>query len=79
LGLNLQNLKNSFEVEPLSVRYCPNQHFDRDTIIHLTGKAHDLKKYLESTLLHEANFELTKQFDAFLGSEASVFIFMSYC
>jgi nucleoside-diphosphate-sugar epimerase len=47
-------------------------------IVHLAGKAHDLKKVTNPTDYYEANFELTKQlFDDFLTSEASVFIFMS--
>jgi nucleoside-diphosphate-sugar epimerase len=81
VGTNLQNyLKSSFEVNPVSVRYRPNQQFDLkgDAIIHLAGKAHDLKKVSNPTDYYEANFELTKQlFDAYLVSEASVFIFMS--
>jgi nucleoside-diphosphate-sugar epimerase len=81
VGTNLQNyLKSSSEVEPLSVRYIPNQSFDikADSIIHLAGKAHDLKKVSNPSDYYEANFELTIQlFDAFLNSEASVFIFMS--
>ena len=81
VGTNLQNYLNScFVVNPVSVRYSPNQHFDSkgDAIIHLAGKAHDLKKVSNPTDYYEANFELTKQlFDAFLASEASVFIFMS--
>jgi nucleoside-diphosphate-sugar epimerase len=49
-----------------------------DAMIHLAGKAHDLKNVASPKDYYEANFELTKQlFDAFLGSEASVFIFMS--
>jgi nucleoside-diphosphate-sugar epimerase len=81
VGANLQEyLKSSFEVEPLSVRYSPNQQFNLkgDAIIHLAGKAHDLKKVSNPHDYYEANFELTKQvFDAFLVSDASVFIFMS--
>ena len=81
VGTNLQNyLKTSQEVEPLSVRYIPNQQFElkADAIIHLAGKAHDLKKVSNPQDYYEANFELTKQlFDAFLLSEASVFIFIS--
>jgi nucleoside-diphosphate-sugar epimerase len=81
VGANLQEyLKSSFEVEPLSVRYSPNQQFDLKgvAIIHLAGKAHDLKKVSNPHDYYEANFELTKQvFDAFLVSDASVFIFMS--
>ena len=51
---------------------------DVSTIIHLAGKAHDLKKVTNPQEYYEANFELTKQvFDSFLLSDASVFIFMS--
>jgi nucleoside-diphosphate-sugar epimerase len=58
----------------------PNQKIDfkGDAVIHLAGKAHDLKKVSNPQDYYEANFELTKQlFDSFLLSEASVFIFMS--
>lgn len=81
VGTNLSDyLKSSNEVRPLSVRYIPNQEFNlkADAIIHLAGKAHDLKKTSRPQEYYEANFELTKQvFDAFLKSEATVFIFMS--
>lgn len=81
VGTNLSDyLKSSNEVHPLSIRYIPNQEFNlkADAIIHLAGKAHDLKKTSRPQEYYEANFELTKQvFDAFLKSEATVFIFMS--
>jgi nucleoside-diphosphate-sugar epimerase len=81
VGTNLQNyLKTAHEIESVSVRYLPNQQFElnRDAIIHLAGKAHDLKKVSNPTDYYEANFELTKQlFDAFLKSKSSIFIFMS--
>jgi nucleoside-diphosphate-sugar epimerase len=81
VGINLQNyLKKSYDVSPVSIRYILNQQFDinSDAIIHLAGKAHDLKKVSNPSDYYEANFELTKQlFDAFLASRASVFIFMS--
>ncbi|UQD56127.1 NAD-dependent epimerase/dehydratase family protein [Flavobacterium sp. K5-23] len=81
VGTNLQNyLKTSHEIESLSVRYISNQRFDinGDAIIHLAGKAHDLKKVSNPSDYYEANFELTKQlFDAFLLSDAKVFVFMS--
>ena len=81
VGTNLQDyLKTTYDVSPISVRYIPNQQFDlkTDTVIHLAGKAHDLKKVSDPSAYYDANFELTKQlFDAFLLSEASVFIFMS--
>lgn len=81
VGANLQGyLRLSHEIEPIGVRYIPNQTFElnTDAIIHLAGKAHDLKKISNPTDYYEANFELTKQlFDAFLISKAIVFIFMS--
>jgi nucleoside-diphosphate-sugar epimerase len=81
VGTNLQDyLRTSYDIEAMSVRYISNQQFDlkSDAIIHLAGKAHDLKKVSKPAAYYEANFELTKQlFDAFLNSEAKTFVFMS--
>lgn len=81
VGTNLQDyLKTAHDLYPLSVRYIPDHQFDlkEDAVIHLSGKAHDLKKVSSPSDYYEANFELTKQvFDSFLQSEATVFIFMS--
>ncbi|WP_016991090.1 NAD-dependent epimerase/dehydratase family protein [Flavobacterium sp. ACAM 123] len=81
VGVNLRDYFNeNFKIKPLSVRYISNQQFDLrgDAIIHLAGKAHDLKKVSKPQDYYDANYELTKQlFDAFLQSEASIFIFMS--
>lgn len=81
VGSYLQRyLKGSNELNPISVRYIPDQQFEFDSnaIIHLAGKAHDLKKVSNLQEYYEANFELTKQlFDGFLKSSASTFIFMS--
>jgi nucleoside-diphosphate-sugar epimerase len=81
VGTNFQDyLKASHEVASMSVRYLANQQFEikGDAIIHLAGKAHDLKKVSHPQDYYDANFELTKQlFDAFLVSESAVFIFMS--
>lgn len=81
VGTNLQNyLRDSYEIEPFSVRYIPNQQFEikTDVLIHLAGKAHDLKKVSKPEDYYDSNFELTRQlFDAFLTSNANVFIFMS--
>ena len=81
VGANLHGYLKSFhELDSISVRYQPNQNFDltTDAIIHLAGKAHDLKKVSNPHDYYEANFELTKQvFDSFLVSDASIFIFMS--
>ncbi|MDA8972968.1 NAD-dependent epimerase/dehydratase family protein [bacterium] len=47
-------------------------------VVHLAGKAHDLKKASQASEYFAVNTELTKKvFDAFLTSEASVFVFMS--
>jgi len=81
VGTNLQEYLNiSHKIEQLSVRYASNQQFEikEDAIIHLAGKAHDLKKVSNPQDYYEANYKLTKQlFDAFLASESAVFIFMS--
>lgn len=81
VGVNLQGyLEGSHNVKSMSVRYLKNQEFclKGDVIIHLAGKAHDLKKVSTPKDYYNANFELTKQlFDSFLVSEVKVFIFMS--
>lgn len=81
VGANLSDyLKSAYEISPISVRYTTGQQFELkgDVVIHLAGKAHDLRKVSNPTDYYEANFELTKQmFDSFLKSTASVFIFMS--
>ena len=81
VGKNLQEyLKDSYILNALSARYVSGQKFaiETDIVIHLAGKAHDLKKVSKPGDYYEANFELTKQlFDAFLESQAAVFIFMS--
>ncbi|MFA9189687.1 NAD-dependent epimerase/dehydratase family protein [Flavobacterium magnesitis] len=81
VGTNLQLYLNEFySLSTMSSRYIPNQVFNinSDALIHLAGKAHDLKKVSRPQYYYEANFELTKQlYDAFLNSEATIFIFMS--
>jgi nucleoside-diphosphate-sugar epimerase len=80
VGSNLKKLfKSKYEIEDIHVRYIPDQKIkiDSDAIIHLAGKAHDLKKSNEKEYL-ESNYELTKQlFDEFLINDSEVFIFMS--
>lgn len=72
----LDHFKN--EVTHISSR---GQEFNIDgaeVVIHLAGKAHDLKKVSTSQEYYEVNTELTKKvFDAFLTSEATVFITLS--
>lgn len=50
----------------------------QDVVIHLAGKAHDLKKTSNPKEYYQVNTELTKEvFDAFLASGAKVFITLS--
>jgi nucleoside-diphosphate-sugar epimerase len=49
-----------------------------DIVIHLAGKAHDLRTNVDNDEYYKSNFELTKQlYDCFLASKASGFIFVS--
>ena len=49
-----------------------------EVVLHLAGKAHDLKNTSSTQEYYEVNTELTKKiFDAFLASEAKVFITLS--
>ena len=80
VGTNLKKyLAANYEINPISVRFIPNQelNINGDAIIHLAGKAHDLKKVSQPNEYYEANYELTKQlFDAFLESNSKTFIFI---
>jgi nucleoside-diphosphate-sugar epimerase len=50
----------------------------QNIVIHLAGKAHDLKNTSNPDEYYEVNTELTKKvFDAFLASNAKVFITLS--
>jgi nucleoside-diphosphate-sugar epimerase len=81
VGTNLTTyLESSSKIRSLSARYKTRQNFDfqDNAIIHLAGKAHDLKKVSDSSEYYKGNFELTKQlFNSFLISDATIFIFMS--
>jgi nucleoside-diphosphate-sugar epimerase len=64
-----------------TVSYIKNTPFDLSNlcaVIHLAGKAHDLKKSSNPDEYYEVNTELTKKiFEAFLISEAKLFITLS--
>ncbi len=81
VGKNLWDyLGNIYTVHPLKARFSQHQTFDikGEAVIHLAGKAHDLKKVSEPKEYYESNYKLTKQlFDSFLNSDAEVFVFMS--
>jgi nucleoside-diphosphate-sugar epimerase len=66
------------EVTRVSSRGQESKIDDAEVIIHLAGKAHDLKNTSASQEYYEVNTELTKKvFDAFLASESKVFITLS--
>lgn len=72
----LNSLSTLYEIEPYH-RDSPIQ-IKHKTVIHLAGIAHDLKNTTDPDAYYQANTELTKQvFDAFLTSDAKVFIFFS--
>jgi nucleoside-diphosphate-sugar epimerase len=51
---------------------------DYNAIVHLAGKAHDLKKTSNDADYYEVNYELTKRlYDQFLQSDAKKFIYIS--
>jgi nucleoside-diphosphate-sugar epimerase len=71
---------NSFNSDDI-VQYKRSDKLKIDTfsaIIHLAGKAHDLKKISKPEEYYQVNTELTKTiFDAFIDSGAKVFITLS--
>lgn len=72
-GLNRQQLTN-----PTPDSYRDEQFNHSEAIIHLAGKAHDLKKTSNPDEYYQVNYELTKKlYDAFLKSDAKKFIFIS--
>ncbi|PSK94470.1 NAD-dependent epimerase/dehydratase family protein [Taibaiella chishuiensis] len=68
------------DITPLSVRGNWQQQLPAhyDAIIHLAGKAHDVKNTSEASEYFKINTELTQQlFDRFLQSDARDFIYFS--
>ena len=68
--------KNNIEIK----KHVRDSEFliKENTVIHLAGKAHDLKNISNKDEYYEVNTELTKQiFDSFLTSDSSIFIYMS--
>jgi len=83
VGQNLlTDLKSEFNLKPLTredLHRIQSKFLDQNKIIiHLAGKAHDLKKTSNPGEYYQVNFELTKKlYDAFLNSNAEKFIFIS--
>ena len=83
VGKNLSfylSKNNTFQVNPLKLRLEDNNPIliNLNAIVHLAGKAHDLKNVSKPQEYYQVNFELTKRlYDAFLNSDAEKFIFIS--
>jgi len=77
VGLNLVKFLNkNYKI----IKYQRDSHIliNNSIVIHLAGKAHDLKKTSNSEEYYQVNTDLTKNiFDAFLISDAKVFITLS--
>jgi nucleoside-diphosphate-sugar epimerase len=77
VGLNLIEYLRSFFIFIKYEREASIE-INQDIVIHLAGKAHDIKKTSNSEDYYQINTELTKTiFDAFLTSNAKVFITLS--
>ena len=81
VGLQLLDyLKSLHFVSSMHLRNISKIQFEINTnvIIHLAGKAHDLKNTSTPDEYYQVNTELTKKvYDAFLASDAKVFITLS--
>lgn len=74
LGISRNPRENEISYDSLSEETWDSAQ----AMVHLAGKAHDLKKTSNDSEYFEVNFGLTKKvFDAFLASEAKVFITLS--
>lgn len=82
VGKNLLAFLNQKEVECISRDLLENNSFTdflgAEAIIHLAGKAHDLKKVSDPNEYYHVNYELTKKlYDSFVKSDVKKFIFIS--
>ena len=84
VGQNLQKYLtvSKFIVKPILRNELANISVNdvkiADAIIHLAGKAHDLKNVSQPEEYYQINYELTKKlYDVFLNSEAKKFIIIS--
>lgn len=75
---DIQGISRKRDLDGLTYAMFLEENRSCDAIIHLAGKAHDLKKTSNDKEYYEVNFELTKQlYDQFLQSDAKKFIYIS--
>ena len=73
-----ENSKNEYSIYKYNRNEVRNDINKSYGIIHLAGKAHDIKKVSKSNEYYIANTELTKSiYDEFLQSDAQIFITLS--
>jgi nucleoside-diphosphate-sugar epimerase len=81
VGSNLCNyLRDLYVFDFIKLLDLINQKYEIDSsvIIHLAGKAHDLKNTANANEYYHSNFDLTKNlFDIFIESDVKSFIFIS--
>jgi nucleoside-diphosphate-sugar epimerase len=81
IGQSFIEYTKNHTIRPLSLRTTAIEEvniLDSDVIVHLAGKAHDLKKVSSPQDYFDINYGLTKElFDKFLQSDAQKFIFIS--
>ncbi len=77
-GYDIQSVSRRKNTGVLTYGMFLEENRPYDAIIHLAGKAHDLKDTTKDNDYYEANFELTKRlYDQFLQSDAQKFIYIS--
>jgi len=84
VGKNLIRYLNAYQinVEIMTRKQITSNDYAQinrcDFVVHLAGKAHDLKKTSNPDEYYQVNFELTKRlYDTFLKSDAKTFVFVS--
>lgn len=82
VGQNLLEYLEGFEIDSITRNQLNTPSIEQlnscNTLIHLAGKAHDLKQTSNPEEYYQVNFELTKKlYAAFLKSDAKKFIFIS--
>jgi nucleoside-diphosphate-sugar epimerase len=76
VGLNLSEYFTTSEF--IRLQKSESLEINEDAVIHLAGKAHDLKNLASPDEYYQVNTQLTqKVYDAFLTSDAKVFITLS--